>query len=621
MGKISSYPSDANVTTSDRLIGSDNENSNETKNFEIGDIIALAQSIITPPNTFVPYTGATANVDLGAYDIDADAATFSVVNTDDIYSSNLFAFGVNPNIFVGNDALQPVGLLIDTSTKTFSLGDIYSQFNGTKIAIEDGSSRITFVGGFNLSNGQGTAGQVLTSAGTGATPIWTTPPSLTGFVPYTGATTGVNLGAFSMTAANVNANNFVPIVGGSGNTFFGGAGGFNVAKNGVYAQGTDVTILGNSSSSGNGTKIEINDLNDSIIVGNNANANIEIDSSGINYISINNARFDIGSISGLLLSNGQGTAGQVLSSNGTGATPSWISLPNFSTFVPYTGATTGVNLGIYSMTAANVNANNFVPVVGGSGNTFFGGTGGYGVAYNGMYCTGINTGITILGNSTPGASTQIEIDAFNNSISLLNGYVSISNISGLLLNNGFGATGQVLISSGASFAPLWATVPELATNTFWKGSFYDSITQTLAAANTATPVILRSTDTPATNGISIVTDGTNLSRITFANAGTYNILFSAQLENSAITAQTVDFWLRKNGSTAAANIAHTNGKVQLQAATNHLMAAWNYFVTVAAGDYIQLVWSATSTNITIVAEAATALHPATPSVILTANLV
>jgi hypothetical protein len=178
MGKISSYPSDANVTTSDRLIGSDNENSNETKNFEIGDIINLAQSIITPPNTFVPYTGATANVDLGGYDIDADAATFSVVNTGDIYSSNLFAFGVNPIVFVGDDSIAPVGLLINTSTKTFKLGDYNGNFNATNISIEDGSSRITFVGGFNLSNGEGTVGQVLTSNGAGQSPQWENPASV-----------------------------------------------------------------------------------------------------------------------------------------------------------------------------------------------------------------------------------------------------------------------------------------------------------------------------------------------------------------------------------------------------------------------------------------------------------
>ena len=88
MAKISSYPSDANVTTSDRLIGSDNENSNETKNFEVGDIINLAQTVIS--GNFVPYTGATGNVDLGVY-----ALTSSLVSVN----------GVVPNgggIYLGN---------------------------------------------------------------------------------------------------------------------------------------------------------------------------------------------------------------------------------------------------------------------------------------------------------------------------------------------------------------------------------------------------------------------------------------------------------------------------------------------------------------------------------------
>lgn len=154
----------------------------------------------------------------------------------------------------------------------------------------------------------------------------------------------------------------------------------------------------------------------------------------------------------------------------------------------------------------------------------------------------------------------------------------------------------------------------------YKGSFYDVITQTLTGgANVGIPVILRTTDTNATNGVSVVTDGTNLTRITVANAGVYNIMFSSQLANSAGSSQTVDFWLRKNGSTAAANIADTNGKVVLQSNTNFVMAAWNYFVALNAGDYIQLMWTATSTNITMVADPANAVHPATPSIILTVN--
>lgn len=550
MGKISSYPSDANVTTSDRLIGSDNENANETKNFEVGDIINLAASIIIPPGGFVPYTGATANVDLGAFGLTTSYLTSSLGmfidgaislngnegNTSDVLVSQ--GPGVTPTW--SNALSQFVPYTGATGNVDLGNYDLIADNVQADIFQLNSGGILGLYGTVQLNGSPGTAGQVLTSSG-GGVPTWT---SLSGFVPYTGATTNVDLGTHSLTADTVSVINEL-----------------NVLSSAIF-------ILDGSFESGGST----------------------------------------------------GTSGQILKSLGAGVAPNWVNISTLLTgYVPYTGATTAVNLGIYSMTAANVNANNFVPILGGSGNTFFGGAGGYGVARNGVYALG--TDITILGDSTPGSSTHIQIDALNTNIAFLNGYVSLSGTSGLFLLNGFGTAGQVLISSGGAFAPLWSSVAELATNTFWKGSFYDTITQTVAAANTATPVILRNTDTPATNGVSIVTDGTNLSRITFANAGTYNILFSAQLANAGGIAQTVDFWLRQNGSTAAANISNTNGKVQLQGSANYLMAAWNYFVTVAAGDYIQLVWAATSTNISMVSEAANALHPATPSIILTANIV
>jgi len=64
MGKISTYPIDTNVTVNDKLIGTDYENNNETKNFTAGSLLSLANnpSILTG---FVPYTGANNDVDLG----------------------------------------------------------------------------------------------------------------------------------------------------------------------------------------------------------------------------------------------------------------------------------------------------------------------------------------------------------------------------------------------------------------------------------------------------------------------------------------------------------------------------------------------------------------------------
>ena len=68
MARISTYPIISTPTMNDLLIGTDVENLNETKNFSIGDITDL---IIA--DNYVPYVGATHNVDLGIHTITAPA--------------------------------------------------------------------------------------------------------------------------------------------------------------------------------------------------------------------------------------------------------------------------------------------------------------------------------------------------------------------------------------------------------------------------------------------------------------------------------------------------------------------------------------------------------------------
>lgn len=59
MAKISSYSVDSNVSLDDKLIGTDAENANETKNFLVGDILAL-------PFPYVPvYADNAAAIDAG----------------------------------------------------------------------------------------------------------------------------------------------------------------------------------------------------------------------------------------------------------------------------------------------------------------------------------------------------------------------------------------------------------------------------------------------------------------------------------------------------------------------------------------------------------------------------
>lgn len=218
-----------------------------------------------------------------------------------------------------------------------------------------------------------------------------------------------------------------------------------------------------------------------------------------------------------------------------------------------------------------------------------------------------------------GASTNVDLGS--NELTTSGGITLSGSYAPFTVNGSSGILGHILKSNGGE-SPSWVSIASAVDGQLWKGSFYDTVTQTLTGgANVAVPMILGTTDTAATNGISIVSDGTNLTRITVANTAVYNFMFSAQFNNSAGTGQTIDIWLRKNGSTAAANLADTNGKVHMQGNATYVMAAWNYILPLSAGDYIQLMWTATSTNITMVSEAANAVHPETPSIIVTLNQV
>jgi hypothetical protein len=87
MGKIAGYPTDNDVQLSDKLIGSDVADQSgaknlQTKNYTVGDILGVAGS-----TTYVPYTGATFNVDLGAFDISVTNATITGTLTDSVASA------------------------------------------------------------------------------------------------------------------------------------------------------------------------------------------------------------------------------------------------------------------------------------------------------------------------------------------------------------------------------------------------------------------------------------------------------------------------------------------------------------------------------------------------------
>ena len=178
-----------------------------------------------------------------------------------------------------------------------------------------------------------------------------------------------------------------------------------------------------------------------------------------------------------------------------------------------------------------------------------------------------------------------------------------------------GSDTHVLIADSSTATGLKWGSNTAATPTGYYGAFQDNTTQTAASINTAYPVKFNTTD--LTNGVSVVNDGSsNPTRVTLANTGIYNIQFSLQLEKTGGSGNmTVDIWIRKKG----VDIPSTTGKVVLtgSATASPVIAAWNYVLDLTAGDYVQLMWSTSNTNVEIIAAGATSPHPAIPSSILT----
>jgi hypothetical protein len=145
------------------------------------------------------------------------------------------------------------------------------------------------------------------------------------------------------------------------------------------------------------------------------------------------------------------------------------------------------------------------------------------------------------------------------------------------------------------------------------GSFLNTTTQTITDTTLAYAVAFNTTE--SSSGVSVV-DNT---KITFATAGQYDLQFSFQLANTDTVDHNIRIWLRQNG----VDIPDTLGveTVGPQAGLIGLVvAAWNYVVTAAAGDYFEFMWSAGSTLVQLraVPSATSPTRPASPSAIVTA---
>jgi hypothetical protein len=140
------------------------------------------------------------------------------------------------------------------------------------------------------------------------------------------------------------------------------------------------------------------------------------------------------------------------------------------------------------------------------------------------------------------------------------------------------------------------------------GEFTKLDSQSPAVINTAYPLLF--TNTEIANGVSI---GGTTSQIIIAQAGLYNIACSVQITSNNAAQKSIWVWLRKNGTTNFTNSARV-ASITLNG--GYLVVTLNEVASLLAGDFIEVMYAADNTNVSISTVAATAFAPAAPAVIL-----
>lgn len=135
------------------------------------------------------------------------------------------------------------------------------------------------------------------------------------------------------------------------------------------------------------------------------------------------------------------------------------------------------------------------------------------------------------------------------------------------------------------------------------GSFSDTTDQTPAAANTAYAITFNTTD--ISRNVSVASS----SQLTVAESGFYNIDVTLQVTSSNASASNVYAWLRKNGT----DVANSRMDFTIKANGDTKVFGTSYQISLSASDYVQIMWAADTTSMTLDAKTATGFAPAAPS--------
>ena len=190
-------------------------------------------------------------------------------------------------------------------------------------------------------------------------------------------------------------------------------------------------------------------------------------------------------------------------------------------------------------------------------------------------------------------------------------YAELLNIISQVQNTDQISSSLAVLQNEVQGLALTPTAPEVQFLDF--GSFYRTDSSTASAINTAQTVSFQSQS--VSRGIEWLS-GTP-TRIYVYSPGEYNFQFSAQMTKSSASLGYAWIWPAVNGT----DVANSSTRVSFQGSNSDTVAAWNWFLTMKAGDYFELKWAVDDTNTILASYASSAFAPSIPSVILSANRV